>query len=212
MDKAKPQVTEENGFRQYLIGDNYYPSVTTIVGSVIRKPFLEKWRGDVGNREANRRRDEAGQHGKNVHLACGLVMQGVASIPFDLPALHEEQVDAFKSWHDLAVDEVLSVEETIANVTYGYAGTLDERAILKGDKLPTIIDIKTGHFDEDHNRMQTAAYRAGDGVTADRRIIVDLKQLKDGMPKIHEFRDHGSDFNAFLWTLGLYNWMRGARI
>ena len=205
------QVTEESGARHYIKNDLKYPSVTTIVGAILRKPFLEKWRGDVGNREADRRRDEAGEHGKNVHRACGLVMQGVVAIPFDLPPLHEEQVDAFKLWHDLAVEEVISIEETIFNDMYGYAGTLDERAILKGDRLPTVIDLKTGHIDEDHCRMQTAAYRSGDSVPSDRRLIVDLKNLKDGLPKIHEYKDHGGDFQAFLYALSLFKWQRGAR-
>jgi len=205
------QITEKSGARHYLKDGQSYPSVTTIVGTVLRKPFLEKWRGEVGNHVADKRRDEAGEHGKNVHLACGLIMKGVQGIPLDLPKLHEEQVEAFHTWHNLAVDEVVSVEETIYNKKYGYAGTLDERAILKGDKTPAIIDLKTGAFDENHNRMQTAAYRNGDDIDAFRRIIVDLKQLKNGMPKIHEFKDHTADFNAFLWALGIFNWKKGAR-
>ena len=208
--KIEEQVTEKSGTRYYNKDGRRYPSVTTIIGAVIRKPFLEKWRGDVGNRQADKRRDEAGEHGTAVHSTCGLIMRGVDAIPLDDPLL-EAQVDAFKTWHDLAILEVLTVEETIYNQAHGYAGTLDERAILKGDRLPSIIDVKTGHFDEDGCRMQTAAYRTGNGIEAHRRLIVDLKNLKNGLPTIHEFKDHGSDLGAFLNTLFIYNWQRGAR-
>ena len=205
------QVTEESGARHYIKNDLKYPSVTTIIGDILRKPFLEKWRGDVGNREANRRRDEAGEHGKMIHNACGLAMRGHQAIPLELSDIEVAQIDAFERWHNLAVEEVLAVEERVFNGIYVYAGTLDERAILKGDTIPTIIDLKTGHFDEDACRMQTGAYREGDGIEAHRRIIVDLKNLKDGLPKIHEFKDHGQDYQAFLWALSIYNWKRGVR-
>jgi len=44
----------------------YIPSVTTKLG-IINKPFLARWRGDIGNREADLRVSEASERGIRIH-------------------------------------------------------------------------------------------------------------------------------------------------
>lgn len=43
-----------NGKRYYIIGDNKYPSVTTILGSMTDSSGIDKWKARVGEDEANR--------------------------------------------------------------------------------------------------------------------------------------------------------------
>ena len=206
------QATVVDGRRGYEQDGKRYDAVTTVIGYTVRQPWLEKWRGDVGNQQADRKRDEAAEHGTNVHAGTLLVAQGTTEIPFDLSELHQEQVDAFKRWFDVAVSEVIGVEQTVYNDSYGYAGTLDLIAILRGDKLPSIIDTKTGIVNAPYCKMQTAAYKNGDGIVADRRLIVDLKQISEvsGLPKIHEYKDHGKDYRAFADCLSLYRYLKEA--
>jgi len=197
-----------NGKRVYPRDGQRYDSVTTIIGEVLRSRWLEKWRGDVGNRIADKKRDAGAKRGTSVHQACVLVGTDTPEIPLPLPDEQELQVEAFNRWYDLCVEETLDTETTIFNVKYGYAGTYDKRVIIKGDKLPTIIDIKSGVVDAARCKLQLSAYRGGDGVVSHRRIIVDLKNIKsDGLPTIHEYLDHASDFNAFLSIVGVYRWL-----
>jgi hypothetical protein len=120
------------------------------------------------------------------------------------------QLAAFEKWFRLMVGEVIAVEETVYNDRYKYAGTLDFRSILKGDRLPATCDIKSGnYYDAAYCKMQTAAYKNGDGVVSDRRLIIDIGHIRaDGMPTIYEYKNHASDFDAFLWTRGIYNWLK----
>lgn len=59
----------------YKVGDEYYPSVTTKLG-IIRKPFLEEWRGSIGNREADMRVMEAQNKGTRTHHAWYTITTG----------------------------------------------------------------------------------------------------------------------------------------
>ena len=45
--------------RHYEVDGKLYPSVTTIL-SIIRKPYLERWRGEIGNDDADFIMEEAG--------------------------------------------------------------------------------------------------------------------------------------------------------
>lgn len=59
-------------------GDNniqYYPSVTTKLQAA-SKPFLARWRGDIGNREADYRMNEAADRGSRIHYGWYLMTTG----------------------------------------------------------------------------------------------------------------------------------------
>lgn len=57
----------------------YIPSVTTKLG-VVDKPNLARWRGDIGNREADLRMHEAGDRGKRIHWAWEVALKGGAVV------------------------------------------------------------------------------------------------------------------------------------
>ena len=61
--------------RHYEIDGKLYPSVTTIL-SIIRKPYLERWRGEIGNEDADFIMEEAGGLGSEVHRIADNIAQG----------------------------------------------------------------------------------------------------------------------------------------
>lgn len=93
----------------------YCPSVTTKLG-VIDKPFLAKWRGDIGNREADMRTYEAASKGKRIHWAWEVVLKGGVVIydPWQRPVYSAEQIDALKKEHGEVA--ILRTQEEMAHI------------------------------------------------------------------------------------------------
>jgi hypothetical protein len=87
------KVEDENGV-------NYYPSVTTKLG-IVAKPYLAKWRGDIGNREADMRLFDASERGKRIHDAWWTMTMGGAVIynPTKHPNFTEEEITTLKAEH-----------------------------------------------------------------------------------------------------------------
>lgn len=127
----------------------YYPSYTTKLNAS-PKPFLARWRGDIGNREADLRLREAAEHGTRVHHACTTYAAGgtVLYNPWQSPNWTPEQIKEIKegdkkdpfilmnqqemleTWRfqqfiQLVKPEIYSIERTVASHIYKEAGTLD---------------------------------------------------------------------------------------
>ena len=137
------QVTQ-NGVTHYL------PSVTTKLG-IIDKPFLAKWRGDIGNREADHRMHEAADRGKRLHWAYEIALKGGIVIydPWQHPVLTPEAIQELKQKHQgfVAVlhnqdemlqltklqkqfnalkPEIVAVEQRVYDIANRDAGTIDQ--------------------------------------------------------------------------------------
>ena len=204
----------------YHVGQQTWPGVTTVIGSVIRKPGLEKWIGSLGNAEAERVRTKAASHGTLVHALAALVVEGVPSIPMgeeDAPA--QAQLDAFTDWYEQFVAEVYAVELMVADYRYQYAGALDFLLRFKGDKVPTIVDVKSGKAVYPEMKLQTAAYREpvlpllrdyGFTKKTCRRGVLHIPADADGPARFYEHTKHLQDFAAFTACLHLYRYLRGA--
>jgi hypothetical protein len=126
----------------------YMPSVTTKLGAA-PKPFLAKWRGEIGNREADLRVFEASEKGKRIHYACSLYLRGgyVIYNPYASPNYSKTEIDAmvekgnevfvlqdqdemwqvakFQKWIEIVNPEIIGIESTIWSEKYREAGTLD---------------------------------------------------------------------------------------
>ncbi len=91
---------------------DYYPSVTTKLG-IVEKPFLARWRGDVGNREADIRVSEAQERGSRIHFAWYTLNQGGVAIyqPVQRPNFINETIDDLKKEHNGMVVIVTSQDE-----------------------------------------------------------------------------------------------------
>lgn len=200
---------------EYTVNGRPFVGVTTVIGTVIRKPGLEKWIGELGNAEADRVRTKAASHGTLVHALAALVAEGVPSIPMgeeDAPA--QAQLDAFTDWYETNVEAVHAVELPVASLFYQYAGTLDFLVRMKGDKRPTLVDVKSGKGLYPEMRYQTAAYREpllnevlrefGYWRRDCRRGVLHIPPDIDGPARFHEHTRHASDFQGFLSCLFLF--------
>ncbi len=132
----------------------FIPSVTNKLG-VIDKPQLARWRGDLGNREADLRMYEAGQKGTRIHWAYATALKGGAVVydPWQHPVYTTEGLDALRKEHgEIAVlrtqeemwaisklgeqfkrldPEILGVEETVHDLDQMDAGTIDNILLIK---------------------------------------------------------------------------------
>lgn len=77
---------------------DYFPSVTTKL-QVISKPFIARWRGDIGNREADLRMFEASERGVRIHHAWYTMTTGGIVIynPWQHPNYTEEEIQKLSS-------------------------------------------------------------------------------------------------------------------
>jgi len=223
------QVVEVNGKRYYLIDGRKYPSVTTVL-SIIRSPALELWRGELGNVEADRIRDEAAEIGIQLHRACYLFNKlqvpnaTVDELPpnsmfFAWPSVQVEQMfAAYRRWFDTCVEAVVATEVQVFNRQYGYAGTVDLLAILKGDEVPSVIDLKTTSGFWPDQPLQLAAYREAwiqnelqrgalvMSKNACRRLVVRIDKVEHDSVVVKEHTEHQRDFNGFLAALSLFRY------
>jgi hypothetical protein len=208
--------------RFYDIGGRRYPSVTTVLG-VINKPWLNEWRGDLGNEEADRVSGEAADTGSDFHdLGAAFnrtALMGLSRtilIPAPTPQL-ACMMAAYAEWFDRVVERVLAVEEVVYHPTYGYAGTYDLLAVLKGDATPTVIDLKTSRAIYPEHGLQLGAYQmalAFAGRTQPhpktRRLVIRVDKAEPGLLQVREYENHTHDQRGFLAALALWTYMEEA--
>jgi len=168
----KIKTVEFHDDRWYRVGDEYYPSVTTILG-IISRPFLAKWRGDIGNREADMRMFEASERGTRIHSAFETLIKGgtVVYNPPQRPVYTPDEINALTAKYDGFVEivkyqdealqinklmkfleivkpEILASEVTVYSDSQRYAGTVDAVMKIKGGKYPVNgrvpLEIKGG--------------------------------------------------------------------
>lgn len=164
----------------------WYPSVTTKLG-IVEKYGLDRWRGDIGNREADIRLGESQNRGSRIHKAWQ-VYQNDGSIGFWRWQIDEvkpeadfilqdqgEYLDFLKlhSFTEIVKPEFLATEFILYSDKYGEAGTCDNiLGIKKGSYMISgskslvleggtyIADLKSGKEVYDEAFMQEASYIA----------------------------------------------------
>lgn len=137
----------------------FIPSVTTKLG-IVDKPNLARWRGDLGNREADLRMYEAAQKGTRIHWAYAVMLNSGAVLydPWQKPVYTAEGLEAIRAkYKEVAVlrtqeemwaiyklaelckrlnPKVLEVEKTVYDLDEMMAGTIDHVfSISEGDYL-----------------------------------------------------------------------------
>jgi len=138
---------------------HYFPSVTTVLGIIIPK-FLVRWRGEVGNEEADRRLNEGSRRGSIIHHACEVIEQGGAVVfnDFRKPSYTRKelvdieavnpimmvvedqftflQIIRYKRWLKAVQPKPVAMESMVYDVELESAGTLDRvYYIAEGDYL-----------------------------------------------------------------------------
>lgn len=163
-----------------------YPSVTEVLGkytdfSTIRPEVLEA----------------ACERGTAVHAYCAAYAHNLW-VPAD--GL-EGYCQSFRNWFDSTVEKVILVEHELIDETYGYIGHLDLLAVLKGDKVPAVIDYKSPSVKGKTWGAQGAAYLNLAKKHKPRRFG-SLRLKKDGGHAIFDsYQDSARDLQAFLAAL-----------
>lgn len=128
---------------------HYLPSVTTKLG-IVRKDGLDRWRGDIGNREADLKMYEAANKGKREHFAFETLLKGgtVVYEPWqhskmssaEIQALREKSqgnivvlrtqeemynLHKLKRQLDILKPEIIAVEIKVFDLHRKDAGTID---------------------------------------------------------------------------------------
>lgn len=165
----------------------FIPSVTTKLG-IIDKPNLARWRGDLGNREADFRMYEAANKGKRIHWAYEVALKGGAVLydPWQRPVYTKEGIEALEKEHGevaiLRTQEemhaisklaeqfkrlnpvIRGVEERVFDLEANDAGTIDNvLEIQEGDYFiagSKPLHLETGIYIND---LKTGSY-VDDGV------------------------------------------------
>ncbi len=192
--------------RAYEIQGSLYVSVTTVL-TVVNRPQLNKWRVDLGHEEADRQMNEAGDLGTSVHQLCEAIASGEPWAAAD--ERMELMANAYEDWFNTYVKKVLHVEKTCFHPLYKYAGTCDAIVIIKGDRTPTILDVKTGKGLWPEIPLQLAAYQGAlvtERIHAKRRLVVHLNKEKPGVIKTKDYYDESRDFRLFTYALELWRY------
>lgn len=187
---------------------NGYPSVTTVV-DLLKEPYLERWRGKVGNEEADRIRNEAAWLGTLVHDT--LTANELSNTPIELSRLDpltQHAIAQYLEWKRNTLDYWLMLEQPLVCDELGTGGQPDRVGVLKGDECLTLVDFKTGHPSV-KNRFQTAGYKIllnRNGFNVERRIVLYLPTTIEKGKKlsVKEFTNHATDESGFLNLLSLY--------
>ena len=164
----------------------WYASTTTKLG-IVAKYGLDKWRGDIGNREADLRMMEAASRGSRIHKAWEVYQMG-GSVGYWRWQLDEEKPEAdfvlrdqgeyldFLKLHyftEAVKPDFLATEYILYSDKYGEAGTCDNILGIKGGSYmiggskPVVLkegtyiaDLKSGKAVYDEAFLQVADYTA----------------------------------------------------
>ena len=191
--------------KHYLKDGKKFARVTKVL-SIIRKPGLEIWRGNVGNEEADRISTEAAKIGQDVHTAIMKINKAAmcGGPGPDVDPDIEEIVGKYTAWMEGNVAEILAVEKTVYNYSYQYAGTYDFLAVLKDERKPTLFDIKTGKAIDPEVPLQLAAYQGGEQGIIGRAAIHLPKDKRKLKVKLYKQEDYDYHYRLFLYALELW--------
>ena len=133
-----------DGKRHYVVGDEYYPSVTSVTGSIPGKQEgLAKWRKRVGEKEANKITAQASRRGTSVHSICeSYIRNEDGFLEGELPNI----VELFRSIEPLLdrIDNIRLVEGALYSDELKVAGRTD--LIADFDEQLAVIDYKTSRI------------------------------------------------------------------
>lgn len=237
--KFHVELIEKNKAHYYRVNnqDILYPGVTTIL-SIISKPFLIPWaakeaankikeylKANAVNRplsieeiddlvEAGRKqhvvkKDQAADIGTRAHKAIdNIIATGDVAAVVDKDVI--PCVEAFLEWRANAKIDIRFGDTKIANMNFGYGGSLDCLGFDKNGN-PVLIDFKTSNYINEEYAYQVAAYIYAFldtyGVLPMKAIILRLGKTKPEF-EVKEVKDTHIRFGAFLNAKNLYDDMK----
>ena len=209
-----------------------YPSVSMIIGQVLRKPVLEEWKADTAidaaltlprlegetsdafrlrvKQDAEEQSIKARDAGTEIHasIQCWLTTGDFQCLPQWWPV-----VEKFILWYRAKGFEHEAVERVVVNHEFRYAGTTDWVGTLNGKRL--YIDFKTQEAPltpYDELPLQLAAYAKADDALSGcdlASVIIDRKNPGEVLFKVWgENERHWARFHCLLnyWQLSHKGW------
>lgn len=152
--------------------------------------------------------DEARTRGQAVHLATRYIDED-DSLDWDtVKPEYAPRVRAYVDFKARMGFEPTLIEEPLASVRYGFAGTLDRAGMA--NNLHTLFDLKTGPYQRWQD-LQLAAYEIlaeeNGQPPIQERFIVHLRE--DGTPAIHAPKTNPRQARElFLAALNLFHWRK----
>lgn len=131
-----------------------WPSVTEVL-SILDKPFLARWRGKIGNEEADRISRESAAVGTEVHrLIEETLGQGISSPPSSTKV--ESIFRAWVEWWQSQSYLVKATEVKVISKKKKFHGTFDGVLMVGDQKL--LVDWKISKSDDHFRYLQLAGY------------------------------------------------------
>lgn len=220
---TKPETLEVLDDRFYVINDEYFPSVTTILSCYPKGSALTKWIAENGWNESNRLKNEAANKGSNVHAAIQKLFAGEK---LDYNFYEEDEWTNLRSFINFAEDYKPipeDIENTIISEKYKYAGTMDFSGTVevKDDELSTKkekalkrifvrFDWKTSNNFWPEYDLQLSAYESAE-VEVGKKPADELWIVRFGTEtargySIHKVKDRESKMEAFHHVRWLWNY------
>jgi hypothetical protein len=158
-------------------------------------------------------RDTAADIGTRVHR---LVEQLARNTEPEVTPAEAPYVDAYRGFLATFRPRFLAVEEMVASLRQGYAGTLDAIAVIDGDTW--LLDVKTGAGLYPETALQLAAYSFADFIgrpgiprrfRLPRATRFGVIHVRPERARLVEYRVDRGTFAAFLEARRLHAWQQG---
>ena len=170
-----------------------YPSVTQVMKPYINTDFFKP---------------EHAERGTIVHAACLCDIQDLWHPP--LKPEYQGYFDSWKRWADNMIVKVILVETRLYDHDWGLKGKPDLAAVLKGDTMASLTDLKTSQAEQRSWKLQIAAYRhllrKDKGISTHRGMCVRLKSDGSGCLVDEYARDYRQDLNVFTGILNAHKY------
>lgn len=153
--KSSPSIEKFKENNGYVIGDVWYPRVTSII-NIKAKPALYRFYAELNNfAEGEEIKRKSAEEGTRVHEAVEAILTGREPV---IDSDIAPAISAFKEFIEERNVQVDSewVERRVVNHNERYAGTIDSVALIDG-KLG-VLDIKTSAGIFRDYTLQLAAY------------------------------------------------------
>lgn len=207
-----PDSNEQKSY--YDIDGVQYPRVTHVL-QAIDKPGLARWRGRIGNAEADKVSADGAALGTEFHSIVADINRGMHNQRGWQPPGHlREMAFAYIDWLHKYASSVQEVEKLVVSEKDVYAGTGDVVLTFRGDKNPSIVDIKTSNYVSMDWPLQLSAYRKAlieQGMEIERRVIVRVPKVGKCVIEMYDYKDHEED--ELMWdnVLKMWRWMRNEK-
>lgn len=205
------KIDAPNG-RFYTDGENYYPSVTTIIDKVVAKGYyFRRWLGDSNSfQAAEDYKNEKAEKGTKVHKYCERLAKGEEIDVGEDSKEVVKKTQGYLNFHKQEDVRVIDTEFQVVQRNLRYAGTADIWAVVNGETW--LIDIKTSSNIYNSHKLQLSFYNRAveDSLSAPSKTSADkqgILWLKDRTKKGYQLKEIPYEPELVTSTMSLYEFV-----